>query len=216
MLGFCPHLIRRPSAGLSAHAGPFAELTPAHLPAADDIRPDPLTSAVSHQHPPTSPFPHLPTSQPRAPNVRQADGGGQRRVCHILHHDGRQRPRPSGRPRHPSTGPVVCVVVLLLLSLHSPSLARLTPHRCRLMQHATASLTASPGPRFRASRWLFCCAFSITSAHHITSTNLLQIPPCPSWFLPFIGHTGIASSAGVTYDFAGPYTINASPWRRPA
>jgi hypothetical protein len=28
------------------------------------------------------------------------------------------------------------------------------------------------------------------------------------WFLPFIGHTGIGSSAGVIYDFAGPYFIS--------
>ena len=28
-----------------------------------------------------------------------------------------------------------------------------------------------------------------------------------SWFLPFIGHTGIAMSDGVIHDFAGPYTI---------
>ena len=28
-----------------------------------------------------------------------------------------------------------------------------------------------------------------------------------SWFLPFIGHTGIALSNGVIHDFAGPYTI---------
>eukprot|EP01040_Poterioochromonas_malhamensis_P011954 gene11954-13042_t len=31
--------------------------------------------------------------------------------------------------------------------------------------------------------------------------------PVISWFLPFIGHTGIADSRGVIYDFAGPYTI---------
>eukprot|EP01039_Chlorochromonas_danica_P009155 gene9158-10106_t len=31
--------------------------------------------------------------------------------------------------------------------------------------------------------------------------------PVISWFLPFIGHTGIADSEGCIYDFAGPYTI---------
>lgn len=31
--------------------------------------------------------------------------------------------------------------------------------------------------------------------------------PLISWFLPFIGHTGIAMSDGVIHDFAGPYTI---------
>ena len=34
--------------------------------------------------------------------------------------------------------------------------------------------------------------------------------PCISWLFPFIGHLGIASSAGITYDFAGPYTIGVS------
>jgi hypothetical protein len=28
-----------------------------------------------------------------------------------------------------------------------------------------------------------------------------------TWFLPFIGHTGIAMSNGVIHDFAGPYFI---------
>jgi transmembrane protein 222 len=31
--------------------------------------------------------------------------------------------------------------------------------------------------------------------------------PLISWFLPFIGHTGIAMSNGIIHDFAGPYTI---------
>eukprot|EP00038_Savillea_parva_P013557 m.8586 g.8586 ORF g.8586 m.8586 type:complete len:202 (-) comp2551_c0_seq1:263-868(-) len=32
--------------------------------------------------------------------------------------------------------------------------------------------------------------------------------PCISWFLPMIGHMGICDSAGVTYDFGGPYYIS--------
>jgi len=32
------------------------------------------------------------------------------------------------------------------------------------------------------------------------------LPPI-TWLLPFIGHTGIADSEGIIYDFAGPYTI---------
>jgi len=32
------------------------------------------------------------------------------------------------------------------------------------------------------------------------------LPPI-TWILPFIGHTGIADSEGVIWDFAGPYTI---------
>eukprot|EP00752_Nemacystus_decipiens_P011531 g10239.t1 len=31
--------------------------------------------------------------------------------------------------------------------------------------------------------------------------------PLITWFLPLIGHMGIADSRGVIYDFAGPYTI---------
>lgn len=31
--------------------------------------------------------------------------------------------------------------------------------------------------------------------------------PLITWFLPFIGHTGIAMSDGVIHDFAGPFTI---------
>ena len=34
--------------------------------------------------------------------------------------------------------------------------------------------------------------------------------PCLSWFLPTVGHTGICSSNGVIYDFAGPFTINVN------
>ena len=32
------------------------------------------------------------------------------------------------------------------------------------------------------------------------------LPPI-TWFLPFIGHTGICDSDGIIWDFAGPYTI---------
>ncbi len=31
--------------------------------------------------------------------------------------------------------------------------------------------------------------------------------PLITWFLPFIGHTGIGMSDGILHDFAGPYTI---------
>ena len=27
------------------------------------------------------------------------------------------------------------------------------------------------------------------------------------WLIPIIGHMGIASSVGIIYDFAGPYTV---------
>jgi len=32
--------------------------------------------------------------------------------------------------------------------------------------------------------------------------------PMITWFLPMIGHTGIAGSDGVIYDFAGPYYVS--------
>ncbi|GFR49567.1 hypothetical protein Agub_g11614 [Astrephomene gubernaculifera] len=32
--------------------------------------------------------------------------------------------------------------------------------------------------------------------------------PLISWLMPFIGHMGICSSSGRTYDFAGPFTVN--------
>jgi hypothetical protein len=31
--------------------------------------------------------------------------------------------------------------------------------------------------------------------------------PLISWFLPFIGHTGIAMSDGIIHDFSGPYSV---------
>ena len=34
------------------------------------------------------------------------------------------------------------------------------------------------------------------------------ILPCITWFLPFIGHTGICDTTGVIYDFAGPYFVS--------
>lgn len=39
--------------------------------------------------------------------------------------------------------------------------------------------------------------------------NCIVWSPLPviTWFLPFIGHTGICDSDGVIWDFAGPYTI---------
>ena len=32
--------------------------------------------------------------------------------------------------------------------------------------------------------------------------------PCLSWFLPFIGHTGICDTEGVIHDFSGPFTVS--------
>jgi len=32
--------------------------------------------------------------------------------------------------------------------------------------------------------------------------------PLISWLLPFIGHTGVATSHGIIHDFAGPYTVS--------
>ena len=32
--------------------------------------------------------------------------------------------------------------------------------------------------------------------------------PCLSWFLPFIGHTGICDTEGVINDFSGPFTVS--------
>ncbi|KAG2438399.1 hypothetical protein HYH02_010854 [Chlamydomonas schloesseri] len=32
--------------------------------------------------------------------------------------------------------------------------------------------------------------------------------PVISWLMPFIGHLGVCASSGLTYDFAGPYTVN--------
>uniref|UniRef100_A0A671KC10 Transmembrane protein 222a n=1 Tax=Sinocyclocheilus anshuiensis TaxID=1608454 RepID=A0A671KC10_9TELE len=34
--------------------------------------------------------------------------------------------------------------------------------------------------------------------------------PVLTWFLPFIGHMGICTSAGVIRDFAGPYFVSVS------
>ena len=38
----------------------------------------------------------------------------------------------------------------------------------------------------------------------ITWTHL----PLITWFLPFIGHTGLAGTNGEIHDFAGPYYIS--------
>jgi hypothetical protein len=32
--------------------------------------------------------------------------------------------------------------------------------------------------------------------------------PVLSWLVPFLGHLGLCSSSGLTYDFAGPFTVN--------
>ena len=32
--------------------------------------------------------------------------------------------------------------------------------------------------------------------------------PIITWFLPFIGHTGICTSSGIIRDFAGPYYVS--------
>lgn len=48
------------------------------------------------------------------------------------------------------------------------------------------------------------------SNRELLNNYCLLWSPLPgiTWFLPFIGHTGIADSNGTIYDFAGPYTIN--------
>lgn len=40
--------------------------------------------------------------------------------------------------------------------------------------------------------------------------TLIFKPSYNSWFIPFIGHMGICTSAGVIRDFAGPYFVSVS------
>ena len=39
---------------------------------------------------------------------------------------------------------------------------------------------------------------------------MIHVYSCFRWFIPFIGHMGICTSAGVIRDFAGPYFVSVS------
>ena len=41
--------------------------------------------------------------------------------------------------------------------------------------------------------------------------RILHVSLHPRWFVPFIGHMGICTSAGIIRDFAGPYVVSVSP-----
>ncbi|KAG7390053.1 hypothetical protein PHYPSEUDO_009015 [Phytophthora pseudosyringae] len=63
--------------------------------------------------------------------------------------------------------------------------------------HATAS-RASGGSRSAV----------IDAAVHRFPFCIVWSPiPITTWFLPFIGHMGLADSKGVIFDFAGPYSV---------
>ncbi|CAM9479242.1 unnamed protein product [Ectocarpus sp. 13 AM-2016] len=62
-----------------------------------------------------------------------------------------------------------------------------------MMESAGAGVVVERGIDKARSRYPYC----------IVWTPL----PLITWFIPLIGHMGIADSRGVIYDFAGPYTI---------
>ena len=54
-----------------------------------------------------------------------------------------------------------------------------------------------------------CSLPPIDASHDLFPYCIVWSPLPPiTFFLPFIGHIGIADSDGVIHDFAGPYTIN--------
>ncbi|CAM9716171.1 unnamed protein product [Scytosiphon promiscuus] len=61
------------------------------------------------------------------------------------------------------------------------------------MESAAGGLVAARGIDKERSRYPYCIVWTPI--------------PCITWFIPPIGHMGIADSRGVIYDFAGPYTI---------
>ena len=77
--------------------------------------------------------------------------------------------------------------------------------RARSTWSVTATPTASFGLRslsFREQTF-----FSLPSRIHCSDFSILSVYLC-RWFLPFIGHMGIATSSGVIRDFAGPYYVS--------
>ncbi|KAK9841785.1 hypothetical protein WJX81_002722 [Elliptochloris bilobata] len=81
----------------------------------------------------------------------------------------------------------------LLASLALPW-AALHPHRAAVLR----ALAAAADDRKR-------------TPPHIFPFCIVYTPiPLVSWFLPCVGHVGICTSAGLIYDFAGPYFVNSS------
>ena len=56
------------------------------------------------------------------------------------------------------------------------------------------------GERMFVDRLIYACTVcSMTCVYYFVS-----------WFIPFIGHMGICTSAGIIRDFAGPYFVSVS------
>ncbi|CAH0475016.1 unnamed protein product [Peronospora belbahrii] len=67
-------------------------------------------------------------------------------------------------------------------------------------------LLSSHSATSRSSKAFHCATIDVT-AHRFPFCLVWSPIPILTWFLPFIGHLGIADSKGVIFDFAGPYTI---------
>ncbi|XP_064459811.1 transmembrane protein 222-like [Ornithodoros turicata] len=55
-------------------------------------------------------------------------------------------------------------------------------------------MPSKPAIDFHRDRFPFCIVWTTI--------------PCITWFLPFVGHMGIATSSGIIRDFAGPYFVS--------
>ncbi|TNV73986.1 hypothetical protein FGO68_gene16080 [Halteria grandinella] len=69
--------------------------------------------------------------------------------------------------------------------------------------HLTDVSTETPSQQIKLTKQAKLDPDTARFPHCIVWTPL----PLISWFLPFIGHTGIGMSDGVLHDFAGPYTV---------
>ncbi|RMX67933.1 hypothetical protein DD238_000555 [Peronospora effusa] len=67
-------------------------------------------------------------------------------------------------------------------------------------------LSSSQSVASRNSRDFHCATIDV-SVHRFPFCLVWSPIPILTWFLPFIGHLGLADSKGVIFDFAGPYTI---------
>lgn len=87
----------------------------------------------------------------------------------------------------------------------TPVVARKQPQQQAAVDHPQASplIQMSEAPNGSANRR----NNNINSTNHLAYTIVWSPLPIITWFIPFIGHTGICDSSGVASDFQGPYFV---------
>ncbi|RLN49386.1 hypothetical protein BBJ29_009435 [Phytophthora kernoviae] len=94
------------------------------------------------------------------------------------------------------------------MQARAPTLTAVSPADDTALAVDDDALLLSPHPPTTSLSTEGTHSAAVDAAVHRFPFCIVWSPiPILTWFLPFIGHMGLADSNGVIFDFAGPYTI---------